>query len=376
MTDTTVYDLGHIETQHGTPDPTTLVILIDTADPSYPRLRSLANLALDLERPARAKEWVSGRAYRTGDMAAYDDRVWRCATVLQSSITAPPLSPHWHAVGGWAGNFDDGHVYQAGEYVKWQNDFYMATANVTAGSGSPPDNRSEWAHLAPDLEGFRGIWAAGATYQRGQVVFQSDHFYTCTAEQVSSNTGPVADIGNWDPVGVFRDDWNANYRYAKGDIVHHDGHLWITAATITANQPAPGEAGSTWSRIDNEAFPTVSDGFSGANFQVRFGSATNPTASGVATIPAIQIGSTPEATRGGLMTASLLNRILAALEAVEGRLADAMVWRGSWASGSDYTAGDVVYDSTGQVSHYICTADVDGSTTNPGADQAHWRRLH
>ena len=205
-----------------------------------------------LSGTARAKEWVQGRAYRTGSLAAYDDRVWRCVTVLESSQTAPPFSNHWHAVGGYAGIWQSSHIYQPGEYVKYQSDFYMALANITADADAPPSN-SNWAHLAPDLEGFRGIWAAGVTYYRGQVVYQSDHFYTCTSESVTSNTGPVADVGNWDPSGIFRDSWDSNYRYEAGDQVLHDGKLWGAIATIPAGAASEPGTHANWKRIDNEA---------------------------------------------------------------------------------------------------------------------------
>ena len=205
-----------------------------------------------LQGPPRVKEWVQGREYRTGALAAYDDRVWRCVTVLESSQTAPPFSTHWHVVGGYAGIWNNSHIYQPGEYVKYQSDFYIAVANITGGS-APPSNVN-WAHLAPDLEGFRGIWHAGTTYIRGQVVFQSDHFYRCTAETVTSNTGPVTDTDNWDPVGTYHDDWISTRRYNAGDMVRHgaDNGIWIAPALIAAGEPAPGAAGATWRRVDDE----------------------------------------------------------------------------------------------------------------------------
>lgn len=236
------------------------VIAIPAGDGEAPMLRDYANFKSDivaaattqLSGPPRVKEWVQGREYRTGALAAYDDRVWRCVTVLETSQTAPPFSSHWHVVGGYAGTWNAAHIYQPGEYVKYQSDYYMALANITAGGNAPPTNAS-WAHLAPDLEGFRGIWSAGQTYLRGQVVFQSDHFYRCTAETVTSNVGPVADTDNWDPAGTYHDDWVSTRRYEAGDMVQYgdDDGIWIAASTITAGQPAPGAEGHSWRRVDN-----------------------------------------------------------------------------------------------------------------------------
>ena len=330
MTDTTTYDLGHTETQHGTPDPTTLVVLIDTADPSAPLLRSLANLADDVRTTPLVPAWVSGNPWKAGELARHLHRVYMAVTDLGVSTTIPALSPHWVDV---------------------------------------------------DSQGnFRGTWWSGNTYYRGDIVYHdSGHFFICVVAEgssVQSNSGPVADVANWDPVGIFRDAWSETQRYETGDQVIHDGALWSAVATVTAGAGnAPGSH-DNWRRIDNLPFPAVTSGFSGSNFQIRFGTATNPSESGSATIPAIQIGSTPEATRGGLLTAAFLNRILDALAAVEGRLAAAMVFRGEWAAGTTYATNDVVFVSTGEISHYIRIGAEAVSNTSPSADTSNWRRLH
>ncbi len=238
-------------------DDSTQILGLPASHDEAPQTRGYGNVVADLiarmQGPPRVKEWVQGNEYRTGALAAYDDRVWRCVTVLETSQTAPPFSSHWHVVGGYAGTWNAAHIYQPGEYVKYQSDYYMALANITAGGDAPPTNAS-WAHLAPDLEGFRGIWTAGQTYLRGQVVFQSDHFYRATAETITSNTGPVADTDNWDPVGTYHDDWVSTRRYEAGDMVQYGGDdgIWIAPETITAGQPAPGTAGAAWRRVDND----------------------------------------------------------------------------------------------------------------------------
>lgn len=367
--DSGVWEVPRTESQTDTTPDGYLAVLLPPTEGDPPVTRSVGNLGLDLQRPARVKDWVQGREYRTGELAAYDHRVWRAVTVIASSQTVPPFSTHWHVVGGYAGVWRADHSYMVGEYVQYQSDFYIAVARILADSGSPPTN-SGWAHLAPDLEGFRGTWAAGQSYQVGQVVFHTDRFYICREAVSGSNTGPITDTAHWRVLGSFHGAWS-DVRYGAGDIVSHDGHLYITPVITTTGEAAPGAAGSTWRRLDI-TIPTLSGSRSGSNYQVRLGPSG---AHGAATVPAAVRGSTPEATRGGLITAVMVNDLHAAVTAVEGRLRNAMIWRGAWASGASYEPGDVVYDSTGQVSHYICLAAVT-STTNPGADTAHWRRLH
>ncbi|MXZ01462.1 hypothetical protein F4Y93_12775 [Candidatus Poribacteria bacterium] len=273
MTDTT-YDLGHTETLHGAADPTLLVMLIEPTDPSAPLLRSLANLARDLGVPEVEPvipDWTQGEQNLPAGVLRIDaHRVYRLVTDLGVSTTHPASSPHWHLVGGYAGQFAADRNYYRGEYFDWRQQAFYVRDDIAAGTMSDPGAQSSAAkciRMAP--------------------------------------ADPPALVSSAD---------------ARSATIRYDGDA--TGADIYLASPS--EAG------------------------------------------------TPAA---GLLAPgdkSLLDR----LRAMEARLAGAMVWRGQWTSGDDYEAGDVVYDSTGQVSHYICTADVDDSTTNPGGDQAHWRRLH
>lgn len=416
MTDTAAWDLSRTP-QLAAPDGSTLVMLIPIGDGTAPVTYALANLAgrlLELARsddagsafadtsllvavpadgssptwrtwanvradllaaaqalPARAREWVSGNEYRAGQLATYDNRVWRAVTALATSIEAPPFSSHWHIVGGHAGVWASDHIYDAGEYVSYQSQWYMAIAHVTAGDTAPPQNRDRWAHLAPDLAGFRGIWSAGRTYWRGDVVWQSEHFYACVAESVTSNTGPVADVDNWDPQGTYHDDWVSTRRYEAGDMVRYgtDNGIWIAASTITANLPAPGtDSDEAWRRVDNDEIaawahisstariprdrqqpPTV--GFSGEAVDLRYGALT-------VSLPVATVGTTD---RGGTVTAAMVRKLHDLMPD-----ANRITPRGTWVgNGREYAAGDLVYRREGH--HLIlayCTADHSSTSSN------------
>ena len=338
MTDTSIYDLGHAETQIGTPDPTLLVMLVEPTDPSAPLLRTLANLALDLRTTPLVPAWTSGQAWKAGELARHLNRVYMAVTDLGVSTTLPALSPHWVDV---------------------------------------------------DSQGnFRGTWWSGNTYYRGDIVYHdSGHFFICVVAEgssVQSNSGPVADVANWDPVGVYRDAWDATQRYAAGDMVTHGGHLWAAVGTVTAGDAnAPGSHGN-WRRIDNDPFPQITSGFSGADYEVRFGTGTSPSSHGAFSVPAATIGAQPSATRGGLITAAMANQLQAAhaavanltarVEALEGRSVyrmDPDAIRGDWATGLEVSEGDIMRDHS---AWWIATAAHTTAAANrAGISDAPWR---
>ena len=352
------------------------VIALPTPDGAAPMLRDWSHVKADIlaaaqALPARAREWVSGNTYRAGQLATYDDRVWRAVTALAASIEAPPFSAHWHIVGGHAGTWQSTHIYDAGEYVSYQSQWYMAIAHVTAGDDPPPTNRDRWAHLAPDLAGFRGIWAPGGTYYRGDVVWQSEHFYSCVAESVTSNTGPVADTANWDPQGTYHDDWVDSRRYAAGDMVRYGAThgIWIAPETIVAGEPAPGTEGDTaWRRVDNdeienwahigatariprERLEAPTTGLSGDRIVLYWGVLG-------ATLPLSQVGSSPDADRGGTMSAAQVRKLQ---DLVPVR------YRGAWVGNQrEYAAGDHVHRQIDNHAVLAVSLTAHSSTTANG----------
>ena len=335
-----------------------------------------------LTGPPQVPEWSSGSAYQAGQIVTYHNRVWRCVTDLAASTTVPPFSTHWMAVGGWSGAWVNSRHYTIGDYVTYQGQFYVASQDVAAGLAAPPNSPNRWAHLAPDLAGFRGVWVAGGRYYRGDVVWQSEHFYVCVSESVTSNMGPVADITNWDPQGIYHDNWSSTRRYAAGDMVSHgaDDGIWISPIAIANNQPEPGAAGSTWRRVDNDEIatwahigdstriprerlqpPTV--GLSGERISLRYGLES-------VELPLSQVGSDPDADRPGTMSAAQVRKLQNLIKITP---------RGAWNGNQrEYAVGDLVhrqYDNHAIVAYSLAE---HSSTTQNGptaAGNATWATL-
>ena len=352
--DSGLWTLSRTETQADPiPDDAQILALPATAGEA-PLSRGYAHVRADILAHAttppadpRVPEWVDGAAYQAGQLVSYHTRVWRCVTDLGASVTAPTFSNHWMAVGGWSGAWNVARHYTIGNWVTYQGQFYVATQDVAANLDPPPNSPNRWAHLAPDLAGFRGIWIAGGRYYRGDVVWQSEHFYVCVAESVTSNMGPVADIANWDPQGIYHDDWDSTRRYAAGDMVSYgdDDGIWISPLAIAAAQPAPGTTGATWRRVDNDEIeawahigstariprerlepPTA--GLSGERVSLRYGAAA-------VDLPLSQVGSDPDADRGGTMSAAQVRKLQDLVPITP---------RGAWVGNQrEYGVGDLVH---------------------------------
>ena len=358
---------------------TSLLVAVP-ADGGSPTWRTWANVRADILAAAttpsadpRVPEWTTGSAYSAGQLVSYHTRVWRCVTDLAVSTTAPTFSSHWMAVGGWSGSWAASRTYTIGNWVTYQGQFYVATQDVAANLDPPPNSPNRWAHLAPDLAGFRGVWVAGGTYYRGDVVWQSEHFYVCVSESVTSNMGPVADTANWDPQGIYHDNWSSTRRYAAGDMVSYgdDDGIWIAPASITAGQPAPGDDGHAWRRVDNDEIeawahigstariprdrlqpPTA--GFSGDAVSLRFGLLS-------VELPVAIVGATPSADRGGTMSAAMVRKLADIAPS-----ATKITSRGEWVGNQrNYGVGDLVHRKIG---YHLVLALCHGEHTSSSAN--------
>ena len=315
-------------------------------------IANIVSGATPLTAAPQVPEWVQNSAYAAGRLVSYHGRVWRCVTALATSTTNPADSNHWSPVGAWSGTWSNTRRYALGNWVAWQGHFYIASRAVTGGL-TPPLAPNDWYHLAPDLHGFRGVWAAGTAYAHGDLVFQSDHFYRCTnTAGVTSNMGPVADTANWDPAGTYHDDWVNDRRYEAGDMVRHgtDNAIWIAPATITAGQPEPGADGAAWRRIDDpgngqsdvEAWALIgatvriprerqqppTAGLSGENVRLNYG------AQGV-DLPRSQVGASPDADRPGTMSTAQVRKLQDLVKITP---------RGTWVGNQrEYAVGDLVH---------------------------------
>ena len=386
--DSGYWDLSRAQTRTTEFPADAQILALPATAGEAPLSRDYAAVKADFLAGARAlssapqvPEWVLGNAYAAGQLVSYHGRVWRAVTAIAASITPPSSSTHWHPVGAFAGTWSSDKSYALGNWVSYGSQFYVAAVNIPANT-FPPGYNPNWLHLAPDLHGFRGVWAAGTEYVRGDLVWQSDHFYRCSVESVTSNTGPVTDTDSWDPVGIYHDAWVDNRRYAAGDMVSYgdDDGIWIAPSLILAGAPAPGAEGSTWRRVDNneiaawahigstariprERLQPPTAGLSGERVSLRYGAQT-------VELPLSQVGIDPDADRAGTMSAAQVRKLQNLIKITP---------RGAWNGNQrEYAVGDLVHRQVDNHAIVAYALAEHSSTTQNGptaAGNATWATL-
>ena len=397
--DTGAWVIPRTETQTTSPGVNDLVVIWSPTAEEAPATRTLQNLALDLsalaETPSWQGEYQDTTAYVTGDLVTHNNRVfvarqdttgvapdnaasWRALTTTVQAGTGTPAEGLTEATtlsidqgdgnaqtveitdhqaraalavledGPVVPDWVSGNAYMAGALVVYLGRVYRTVTDL-AGSYSVPALSSHWV----DVDGqdkWRGTWYGLNTYYRGDIVYQSDHFFVCTAEGAhQSNVGPVADVDNWDPVGIYRDTWQANHRYEAGDIVTYSDAIWIASETITASEDHQPGTHSAWRRIDNTASgaPTLTTTYSQQKVTVRY----QDSATGA------DIGRATESLAGVMHPADKrkLDDLTVPTGSPDGRkfLRDDNVWstlphfQGAFDQAAVYSAGDMVAHTGG-----------------------------
>ena len=437
--DTGAWVIPRTESQTSSPGGSDLIVIWSPTAEEAPTTRTVANLAADFRLLAETSSWrgtyTDTTMYVTGDLVAHDGRVyvarqdvtgvspadaasWRqlstaitvgtgepadgltAATTLTidtgdgaaqtieltdhqaradiAVLDAGPVVPTWTS----------GNAYEAGALVVYLGRVYRAVTDL-AGSYSQPATSSHWV----DVDGqdkWRGSWYGLNTYYRGDIVYQSDHFFVCTAEGAhQSNVGPVADVDNWDPVGIYRDTWVEDHRYEAGDIVMYSDAIWIASETITASTDhAPG-VHTAWRRIDNVAAADVAAwARTGNTDRIPYGKAPTLTTNYSTATVTVRYQNAPTGADIGRATTSLagvmhpsdkrkLDDLTVPTGNPDGRkyLRDDSVWstlphyRGSFTTAAVYTAGDIVSHSGGI---WIAT---QSKATGTAFVASGWRRI-
>ena len=425
------------ETQTSDPDPQGLVVLWSPVAETVPVTRTLAHLAADLRALAETSTWrgeyVDTDSYVTGDLVTHLNRVYVC----RQDVTGvnPTNAASWRPLTttvtygtGDPGDLTDqatsltvdvgdgqtmtveivdwqtrekvdvleegpivpvwvsGNPYKTGQLVAHLNRVYMAVTDL-ATSITIPALSTHWIDV--DSQGnFRGQWYPRATYYRGDVVFQSDHFFICTASQVASQVGPVGDTDNWDPVGLYRDQWLETVRYEAGDIVSHDSAIWIATSTVTASPDHEPGMFDGWKRIDNvtvtvaswaeaDSIDTIPAGrlptlvTSASSQRVTVSYQGQPTGAQISSASATLAGLLLPAEYQLIRTVpSLTTRVTDLENRPTGTSHPRFRFRGEYGSTHDYVPGDLT--SQGWALYHCHTAQARGEN-NP--DITKWDRL-
>lgn len=230
---------------------------------------------------------------------------------------------------------------------------------------------------------YRGEWVEGVTVHVGDQMSQENRVWVSKINHTTSTLNePTGGLGyfSWEPLYNQLRNWDENIYWASGDLASWNSRVYLRLfGGRSAVEPSGSSAywldlarpGSfLWAQQGNTTvipaskLPDLAASASATNWEIRYaGEATGQ-----------QITLATDSTCGLLSTGN--KQLLDRLADMEARLDDAMIWRGEWVSGSTYSPNDVVFQTTGEVSHYIRTGATAVSSTAPGADSANWRRLH
>ena len=137
---------------------------------------------------------------------------------------------------------------------------FQALRDFTSRNNEAPfqtfDEQVDWHIRLNDIREIsadhnRGDWDHRDTYMRGDIVWQRNHFFICRTNLLSSQTGPIGDFTNWDPIPSYRGAWSATEYYAPGDSCSDNGHLYTSLTSISPTTTTPADNAS-WLRIDND----------------------------------------------------------------------------------------------------------------------------
>ncbi|MCY4059765.1 MAG: hypothetical protein OXG44_17395 [Gammaproteobacteria bacterium] len=330
---------------------------------------------LDWMRSRPVAPWRNDTPYSAGDQVLFVGALYVCAVAHRSTqATAPDEGgPEWDnlttlviaATSGVPANAQVAHgltidgapyrfpeqdpnltppnwsntgTYGLGDRVLHNHRVFMCRVAVTAPtSTAPADAPLNWVDLS-DAVGYRGTWASGGAYHRGDYVWHDSHMWMCRAAVTSTN--PDGNTDDWDPIPLFRGEWNDGW-FEPGDMVIHDGQIWQCTAQDRNGAEPPNN--DHWLRLDNQAVQA----WALAGDTGLIPPAKLPDPNVVVTPTEARVGYAGGASLGGTLGAVddtnaglMLPAQAAKLDAVPDGVSR-WEYRGDWTGGTDYAVGDL-----------------------------------
>ena len=190
---------------------------------------SLADLLFD---STKIDIWLSSSNYKRGQVALYNNCLYRCKTPHTSSSSFDLDVSLWQEVKASVGLWKPLVYYYVDDIVV--NDGLIYKNNVAHVSDSTFSSTEEvnWELIG----GAGGIssWQSSETYNEGQLVINDGIIYKVNSKHTSSSSFS-ADIANWDILNAGLNDWATSVYYPAGMIVIANNKLYqcITAHTST-----------------------------------------------------------------------------------------------------------------------------------------------
>jgi len=334
----------------------------------------------------------SGTAYVPNDLVAYGANIYRAK--IETTGNPPSNTTYWELyVGGFKflGTYNPVTEYYVNDLVVYGNTIYRSRDTQTA---IVPTNTGGWELLIGGLN-YAGSYNALSTYYINDIVVYGNNSYRSLVTQ--TGVLPTTLGSNWVlyvSTTNYRGEYSNATTYYQGDLVNYGGNVYLALNETVGNLPtATGTGENNW-QIYSAGFSYQGSWSSTTSYKisqvVNYGGSlyiatednvdVNPTDTGSwdKIVSGIQVVGPWETsaeyavdvvvTYGGNTYISLLphasgnfNTDLAAGKWQ--KFNSGIRWRGSWSSGTQYYADDVVKFGT---SSYIADEDVIGGP-NPGS---------
>ena len=195
---------------------------------------SLADLLFD---STKIDIWLSSSNYKRGQVALYNNCLYRCKTPHTSSSSFDLDASLWQEVKASVGLWKPLVYYYVDDIVV--NDGLIYKNNIAHVSDSTFSSTEEanWELIG----GAGGVspWQSNEAYNKGQLVVNDGIIYKVKSKHTSSSSFS-ADIANWDILNAGLNDWATSVYYPVGIVVLADNKIYQcnsahTSTTFTAD---------------------------------------------------------------------------------------------------------------------------------------------
>ena len=280
-------------------------------------------------------DWQVETYYKINDVVRYGGRIYKCNTSHESSaVLSNGLEANisdWDLVSiadDWKGNWSTNIRYKVNDLVKFGGNVYKCnikhTSAVTNDLGLPAD-QGKWSLLNEGVD-YKGEWLVNTVYKINDVVKYGGFLYKVNEFH---NSGSIFITSRYDvycPGNEFDVVWNETVVYQPGDIVQHGGNLYVSLTKHFNQEPSTSFTNwellylGTYMRGDWNSFAFYNIGDA-----IRYGG-------NVYICISDNNGQTPDVLNDGSSTNSTYWELLTT----------GIRWRGVWALGQSYLAGDTV----------------------------------
>lgn len=195
---------------------------------------SLADLLFD---STKIDIWLSSSNYKRGQVALYNNCLYRCKTPHTSSSSFDLDASLWQEVKASVGFWKPLVYYYVDDIVV--NDGLIYKNNVAHVSDSTFSSTEEANWVLIGGAGGISSWQSSETYNEGQLVINDGIVYKVNSKHTSSSSFS-ADIANWDILNAGLNDWATSVYYPVGIVVLANNKIYQcksahTSTTFTAD---------------------------------------------------------------------------------------------------------------------------------------------